>query len=176
MWPTMAGSGPAVGAEAFYDTEPPPPDLAAAAARVADLRDRVGSTTRIAVVTSGGTAVPLEHHTVRYVDNFSSGRRGAKSAEEFLGAGYAVVFITRWVCPREFPLQRTCSHAVGTAAGPRSRFCARWMRPPCSTGSRILPKACLCWLPARTRTSDRPVLPAPPSWPRACLLCCRSLQ
>ena len=32
-------------------------------------------------VQSGGTAVPLETNTVRFVDNFSSGMRGASSAE-----------------------------------------------------------------------------------------------
>ena len=36
------------------------------------------------IVTSGGTSVPLEKNTVRSVENFSSGTRGALSAEEFL--------------------------------------------------------------------------------------------
>ena len=39
---------------------------------------------QIVVVTSGGTSVPLEKNTVRSVENFSSGTRGALSAEEFL--------------------------------------------------------------------------------------------
>ena len=30
---------------------------------------------------SGGTTMPLEHNTVRFVDNFSAGTRGASSAE-----------------------------------------------------------------------------------------------
>ena len=30
---------------------------------------------------SGGTTVPLERNTVRYLDNFSEGRRGSSSAE-----------------------------------------------------------------------------------------------
>lgn len=38
----------------------------------------------IAVVTSGGTAVPLEKRCVRFIDNFSGGTRGALSTEEFL--------------------------------------------------------------------------------------------
>jgi hypothetical protein len=38
----------------------------------------------LAVVTSGGTTVPLEKRCVRFVDNFSQGSRGALSAEEFL--------------------------------------------------------------------------------------------
>ncbi|KAL1547036.1 phosphopantothenate--cysteine ligase (ATP) [Salvia divinorum] len=50
---------------------------------------------RIVLVTSGGTTVPLEQRCVRYIDNFSSGHRGATSAEYFLRAGYAVVFLYR---------------------------------------------------------------------------------
>lgn len=38
----------------------------------------------IAIVTSGGTTVPLERRCVRFIDNFSSGQRGALSTEEFL--------------------------------------------------------------------------------------------
>ena len=33
------------------------------------------------VITSGGTTVPLEKNTVRFIDNFSTGTRGATSAE-----------------------------------------------------------------------------------------------
>ena len=36
---------------------------------------------KIVLVTSGGTVVPLERQTVRYLDNFSTGSRGAFSAE-----------------------------------------------------------------------------------------------
>ncbi|GAY54746.1 hypothetical protein CUMW_159070 [Citrus unshiu] len=36
---------------------------------------------RVACVTSGGTTVPLEQRCVRYIDNFSSGHRGAASTE-----------------------------------------------------------------------------------------------
>jgi phosphopantothenate---cysteine ligase (ATP) len=43
-----------------------------------------GTDSRIVVVTSGGTTVPLEKKCVRFIDNFSSGRRGALSTEEFL--------------------------------------------------------------------------------------------
>ena len=39
---------------------------------------------QIVIVTSGGTSVPLERNTVRSVENFSSGTRGALSAEEFI--------------------------------------------------------------------------------------------
>ena len=49
------------------------------------------------VFQSGGTTVPLEHVTVRFVDNFSAGTRGASSTEYFLSAGYAVIFMYRCV-------------------------------------------------------------------------------
>ncbi|XP_029948548.1 phosphopantothenate--cysteine ligase [Salarias fasciatus] len=50
---------------------------------------------RVVLITSGGTKVPLESRTVRFLDNFSSGRRGAASAEYFMDSGYAVVFLHR---------------------------------------------------------------------------------
>ena len=50
---------------------------------------------RIVCITSGGTTVPLEQRCVRFIDNFSRGNRGAFSAEEFLVAGYAVIFVSR---------------------------------------------------------------------------------
>ncbi|XP_071386438.1 phosphopantothenate--cysteine ligase [Centroberyx affinis] len=50
---------------------------------------------RVVLITSGGTKVPLESRTVRFLDNFSSGRRGASSAEYFLDSGYAVIFLHR---------------------------------------------------------------------------------
>lgn len=50
---------------------------------------------KIVLVTSGGTTVPLENNTVRFVDNFSAGTRGASSAEWFLKEGYSVIFLYR---------------------------------------------------------------------------------
>ena len=49
----------------------------------------------VVLLTSGGTSTPFEKHTVRAVENFSTGRRGALSAEYFLKAGFAVIFLTR---------------------------------------------------------------------------------
>ncbi|XP_045885053.1 phosphopantothenate--cysteine ligase isoform X1 [Micropterus dolomieu] len=49
----------------------------------------------VVLITSGGTKVPLESRTVRFLDNFSSGRRGASSAEYFIDSGYAVIFLHR---------------------------------------------------------------------------------
>ncbi|KAK7576522.1 hypothetical protein V9T40_012808 [Parthenolecanium corni] len=51
---------------------------------------------KVALISSGGTTVPMEHNTVRFVDNFSAGTRGSVSTEYFLENGYAVVFLYRW--------------------------------------------------------------------------------
>ena len=41
----------------------------------------------IACVTSGGTAIRLEKKTVRFIDNFSTGTRGALCVENLLLKG-----------------------------------------------------------------------------------------
>ena len=51
--------------------------------------------TPIALVTSGGTSAPLEHNCVRFLDNFSTGTRGAHAVEQFLSRGYAVIHLKR---------------------------------------------------------------------------------
>lgn len=53
------------------------------------------SNQNVVLITSGGTIAPLEHNTVRFVDNFSAGSRGSASAEFFLENGYAVIFLFR---------------------------------------------------------------------------------
>jgi len=80
----------------FFETTTTPP-------LVAEWKERIQSFValhheqgrRVAIVTSGGTTVPLEKNTVRFLDNFSEGRRGSSSAEEFLKSGYAVIFLYR---------------------------------------------------------------------------------
>lgn len=52
----------------------------------------------IALVTSGGTQVPLEKNQVRFIENFSTGRRGAASAECFLKDNYYVIYLHRQGC------------------------------------------------------------------------------
>ena len=47
------------------------------------------------LITSGGTSVPLEKNTVRSIENFSTGKRGALLAERFLLQGHKVVFYHR---------------------------------------------------------------------------------
>eukprot|EP01061_Rhynchopus_euleeides_P008188 TRINITY_DN17220_c0_g1_i3.p1 TRINITY_DN17220_c0_g1~~TRINITY_DN17220_c0_g1_i3.p1 ORF type:complete len:314 (+),score=119.71 TRINITY_DN17220_c0_g1_i3:231-1172(+) len=54
-----------------------------------------GDAGRVVVVTSGGTQVPLERNEVRCMSNFSTGNRGASSAEYFLKQGYTVIFVTK---------------------------------------------------------------------------------
>ena len=54
------------------------------------------SNSKLVLITSGGTSVPLEKTPVRYLDNFSTGLRGARSVEEFLeDENYSVVFVKR---------------------------------------------------------------------------------
>ena len=65
---------------------------------------------RVVLVTSGGTTVPLERQTVRFIDNFSAGTRGATSAEYFLETGYAVIFLYRQFSL--LPYSRHYSHAT----------------------------------------------------------------
>ena len=65
---------------------------------------------RVVLITSGGTTVPLENQTVRFLDNFSAGTRGATSAEYFLEAGYAVIFLHRQFS--QLPYSRHYSHST----------------------------------------------------------------
>lgn len=80
----------------YFSNEPPPKDLQANITLAREFISRHGDHgRRVVLVTSGGTTVPLETHTVRYIDNFSAGTRGATSAEYFLHHGYAVIFLHR---------------------------------------------------------------------------------
>ncbi|KAF2476526.1 phosphopantothenate-cysteine ligase [Lindgomyces ingoldianus] len=80
----------------YFTNNPPPKDLKG---NVTLAREFIGRHAdegrRVVLVTSGGTTVPLEAQTVRYIDNFSAGTRGATSAEYFLENGYAVIFLHR---------------------------------------------------------------------------------
>ena len=63
--------------------------------RAREFAETWGEARRAAVVTSGGTTVPLERNTVRFVDNFSTGARGAALAELLLDRGVPVLFLAR---------------------------------------------------------------------------------
>ncbi|EIM88836.1 DFP-domain-containing protein [Stereum hirsutum FP-91666 SS1] len=98
-------------AESYFATQPPPPslehDIAGVRAFVGRQREKGR---RVVLVTSGGTTVPLELNVVRFLDNFSAGTRGATSAEYFLKAGYAVVFMHRQFSLQ--PFSRHYSHST----------------------------------------------------------------
>ncbi|KAI5589133.1 hypothetical protein BDE02_05G141200 [Populus trichocarpa] len=85
----------------FFDSAPPLKDCDGIAKKLKDFIEfnspppGKGSPTGVVCVTSGGTTVPLEQCCVRYIDNFSSGHRGATSTEYFIKAGYAVIFLYR---------------------------------------------------------------------------------
>ncbi|KAL2128869.1 hypothetical protein VTI74DRAFT_8556 [Chaetomium olivicolor] len=95
----------------YFSANPPPKDLVkhvALAREFIDFHSAAGR--RLVLVTSGGTTVPLEKQTVRFIDNFSAGTRGATSAEYFLEAGYAVIFLHRQFSL--LPFSRHYSHAT----------------------------------------------------------------
>ncbi|KNA20921.1 hypothetical protein SOVF_047870 [Spinacia oleracea] len=86
----------------FFDTAPPLKDRSVISKKLKEFINHNSHTAgngasmrKIVCVTSGGTTVPLEQRCVRYIDNFSSGHRGAASTEYFLKAGYAVIFLRR---------------------------------------------------------------------------------
>jgi phosphopantothenate-cysteine ligase len=80
----------------YFANEPQPKDLKANTTLAREfIKRHADEGRRVVLVTSGGTTVPLEQQTVRYIDNFSAGTRGATSAEYFLQTGYAVIFLHR---------------------------------------------------------------------------------
>ncbi|XP_008801026.2 phosphopantothenate--cysteine ligase 2 [Phoenix dactylifera] len=87
--------------KSFFDSAPPLRDGDLICRKLKEFMDGIarssesGSPVRVVCVTSGGTTVPLEQRCVRYIDNFSSGYRGAASTEYFVKAGYAVIFVYR---------------------------------------------------------------------------------
>ncbi|CAM1502160.1 Fc.00g041440.m01.CDS01 [Cosmosporella sp. VM-42] len=97
--------------QAYFSQNPPPRNLDAHVAIARGfITSHAAANRRVVLVTSGGTTVPLERQTVRYIDNFSAGTRGATSAEYFLEAGYAVIFLHRQFSL--LPYSRHYSHAT----------------------------------------------------------------
>ncbi|KAL7750399.1 Phosphopantothenate--cysteine ligase cab2 [Sorochytrium milnesiophthora] len=95
----------------IIDTQPPPPGLPQIEARLsAFLEVQRQRNRRVVLITSGGTTVPLEKNTVRFLDNFSAGTRGATSAEQYIAQGYAVVFLHRQYSLQPFARHYTHSH------------------------------------------------------------------
>lgn len=94
----------------YFATNPAPSTLETYSNLASTFIDKHQPTRPIVLVTSGGTTVPLETNTVRVIDNFSAGTRGATSAEYFLSLGYAVIFLHRTHSLR--PFSRHYSHGV----------------------------------------------------------------
>ena len=93
----------------YFDTNPPPKNLHSHTTLArAFINQHLGRP--VVLITSGGTTVPLENQTVRFIDNFSAGTRGATSAEYFLDAGYAVIFLHRQFSL--LPYSRHYSHST----------------------------------------------------------------
>ena len=59
------------------------------------ISEKLSAQEKVVLVSSGGTSVPLEKNTVRSLENFSTGTRGALSTEEFLYHGYNVIYLYR---------------------------------------------------------------------------------
>ncbi|PYH93409.1 phosphopantothenate-cysteine ligase [Aspergillus ellipticus CBS 707.79] len=102
---------PAEAESVYFNNYPPPKALPKHEALARAFVDyHVQSNRRLVLVTSGGTTVPLENQTVRFIDNFSAGTRGAVSAEYFLQQGYAVIFLHRQFSL--LPYSRHYSHST----------------------------------------------------------------
>ncbi len=56
---------------------------------------KIDINSKIAFITSGGTSIKLEKNTVRSIENFSTGKRGALCCENFLESDYKVIFLYR---------------------------------------------------------------------------------
>ncbi|CUS08727.1 unnamed protein product [Tuber aestivum] len=95
----------------YFSSNPPPATLPQHTAQAnAFVTHHHAHSRRVVLLTSGGTTVPLENQTVRFIDNFSAGTRGATSAEYFLSQGYAVIFLHRQFSL--LPFSRHYSHST----------------------------------------------------------------
>ncbi|KAG0371079.1 DNA/pantothenate metabolism flavoprotein [Gamsiella multidivaricata] len=104
--PASIASPAPLSAEVYFASHIPPKGLSENAEKIRSFIDHhMHEGRRVVLVTSGGTTVPLETQTVRFIDNFSAGTRGATSAEYFLEEGYAVIFMHR-----QFSLQPYSRH------------------------------------------------------------------
>ncbi|KAJ7599381.1 DNA/pantothenate metabolism flavoprotein [Mycena floridula] len=102
----MSQSPTSFSAESYFATQLPPHNLEQDVSGVREFVSKQSAAGRnVVLVTSGGTTVPLELNVVRFLDNFSAGTRGATSAEYFIKAGYAVIFMHR-----QFSLQPYSRH------------------------------------------------------------------
>jgi len=97
--------------ESFFDRNPAPKNFDENEEKIRTFCQK--STKKIVLITSGGTTIPLETNTVRFVDNFSAGTRGSLSAEYFLKADYAVIFLHRDKTLQPFSRHFSSSEMLG---------------------------------------------------------------
>lgn len=96
--------------DTYFRQHTEPPYLSELQIKVAEFVHFHSGKRSIALVTSGGTTVPLENNTVRFIDNFSAGTRGATSTEYLLEQEYAVIFLHRQFSL--LPYSRHYSHST----------------------------------------------------------------
>ncbi|CAK7245776.1 MAG: Phosphopantothenate--cysteine ligase cab2 [Sporothrix thermara] len=124
----------------YFSTNPPPKDLGQHMALVEEFVDKhAKANRRVVLVTSGGTTVPLEKQTVRFIDNFSAGTRGATSAEYFLDdkADYAVIFLHRQFSFLDFLTEDENGHGVRSRDEDAASMLSVWRRYR-AAGDRLL--------------------------------------
>lgn len=81
----------------FFRENPQPKDLEEKQLLLKEFCQVHKDQKRVILVTSGGTTIPFEKNTVRFIDNFSQGTRGSASTEHFLQTSpdCAVIFLYR---------------------------------------------------------------------------------
>ena len=88
--------------QTFFQDNPAPSNIEIITTQVeAFLNANAGK--KVVLVTSGGTIIPFERNTVRFIDNFSQGTRGSASTEYFLQQdNVSVIFLYRSTTLRPF--------------------------------------------------------------------------
>eukprot|EP01084_Bolivina_argentea_P091741 165125_1 len=80
----------------FLKESTPPKDLDETRTKLKQfIEHHKNSSDPFVLITSGGTTVPLEKNTIRFIDNFSGGTRGSASVEYFLQNNCNVIFLQR---------------------------------------------------------------------------------
>ncbi|CAG8777571.1 18377_t:CDS:2, partial [Gigaspora rosea] len=107
------GSSEIINPDTYFQTNTPPRTLGENENRVKEFVNKHNEAGRkIVLITSGGTTVPLENSTVRFIDNFSAVLKFfllsiiiISQSTNFLEMGYAVIFMHR-----QFSLQPYSRH------------------------------------------------------------------
>lgn len=67
--------------EKFFEKNRPTSQCQEELRQVSAFISKIPDDRKVIFITSGGTVVPLERQTVRFIDNFSTGSRGSLSAQ-----------------------------------------------------------------------------------------------